>query len=88
MTGRGFPDKVVIQLNDTHPVLAIPELMRLLVDENGVGSAAGMVDHPPYLRLHLPHPAARGPRTWPLPMFGRLVRHLEIIYALNHCFPA
>jgi glycogen phosphorylase len=32
-----FPDRVVIQLNDTRPVLAIPQLMRLLVDENGVG---------------------------------------------------
>ena len=83
-----FADKVVIQLNDTHPVLAIPELMRMLVDEDGRGLGPGLVDHPPHVRLHLPHAAARGAGD----LAGRrccerlLPRHLEIIYEINHRF--
>jgi glycogen phosphorylase len=34
----GFPTKVVVQLNDTYPTVAIPVLMRLLMDEEGLGS--------------------------------------------------
>ena len=82
-----FPDKVVIQLNDTHPVLAIPELMRLLVDENGVGwqQAWSITRRTFAYTCHTLLPEAL--ETWPLPMFGRLLpRHLEIIYALNHSF--
>ena len=81
---EAFPDKVVIQLNDTHPVLAIPELMRLLVDENEVGweQAWSLTRRTFAYTCHTLLPEAL--ETWPVTMFGRLLpRHLEIIYALN-----
>jgi len=84
---EAFPDKVVIQLNDTHPVLAIPELMRLLVDENGVGweQAWSITRRTFAYTCHTLLPEAL--ETWPVPMFERLLpRLLEIIYALNQSF--
>ena len=84
---EAFPDQVVIQLNDTHPVLAIPELMHLLVDEYGIGwrQAWSITRRTFAYTCHTLLPEAL--ETWPVEMFERLLpRHLEIIYALNQFF--
>ena len=82
-----LPDKVFIQLNDTHPTLVIPELMRILIDIEGLDwdkawdltrRSTGYTNHT-ILQEAL--------EKWPVPMMERLLpRHLQIIYEINGRF--
>ena len=81
---RTLPEKAAIQLNDTHPALAVTELMRLLIDHyklefaeawNITRATVGYTNH-----TLLPEAL----ESWPLPLFERLLpRHMQLIYAIN-----
>jgi starch phosphorylase len=87
---KGFdqlPDKVAVQLNDTHPTLAVAELMRLLVDENDIPwDKAWQICTAVFAYTnHTLLPEAL--EKWPVPLMERVIpRHLQIIYEINRRF--
>jgi starch phosphorylase len=86
-TLASLPESIAIQLNDTHPTVAIAELMRLLIDEHGLpwDESWRITTSVFSYTNHTLLPEAL--ETWPVAMFERLLpRHLEIIYLINRDF--
>ena len=81
---RTLADKAAIQLNDTHPAVAVAELMRILVDHHGLDfdEAWDLTRRTFSYTNHTLLPEAL--ESWPVPLFERLLpRHMQIVYAVN-----
>ncbi|WP_144186552.1 glycogen/starch/alpha-glucan phosphorylase [Elioraea rosea] len=81
---RSLPEHAAVQLNDTHPAIAVAELMRLLVDVHGLAwdEAWGLTQETISYTNHTLLPEAL--ETWPVHLMERMLpRHMQIIYAIN-----
>ncbi|CAA7624042.1 glycogen phosphorylase [Magnetospirillum sp. LM-5] len=82
-----LPERVAIQLNDTHPAMVVAELQRVLVDEHQLDwhRAWSLTRRCCAYTNHTLMSEAL--ETWPVDLFGRILpRHLEIVYQINHEF--
>ncbi|CUU22534.1 glycogen phosphorylase [Duffyella gerundensis] len=86
-TWDNLADKIAIHLNDTHPVLAIPEVMRLLIDEHkftwddAFDIACQVFSYTNHTLM------SEALETWPVDMLGKILpRHLQIIFDINDYF--
>ncbi len=84
---RDLPERIIFQLNDTHPVIGVPELMRILIDDYDLewDEAWGITRQCFAYTCHTLLPEAL--EVWPVSLLERLLpRHMEIIYKINEDF--